>query len=272
MDETDGPSDSSERSVDQRQRVAALEAQIASLKGDNRRLEESRRATAGMLLEMVSGLSHELSQPLSAIIAYTSAQRHILQSSSFSPRQVEEGLARIAEQAERAADFIRRLRGLVRRSLPQSREQRLADVVGRAVARVEIALAEAGLSVRTVGLEDVPSVWIDSAQVEQALIQLLCNSIEKLASASADGREVVIEGETKGEFVQLTLRDSGPGLSEDEVDSVFMPFVSTKRDHLGLGLPMARSLIDAQNGRLWAETSRVGAVFKCTLPIGRVSP
>lgn len=225
-----------------------------------------------MLLEMVSGFSHELSQPLSAILAYASAQRQMLKAGASAPGQLEHSLEKIAEQAERAAEFIRRVRGLVRRSLPQPALHELGAVLARALQRVDARLRETGVEVRirAGGSASAPSVWADTEQLEQALVQVLANSIEALESRPAGAaRQIHIEVRAGDPSVELTVRDTGPGFGDLDVDAAFMPFASTKSEHLGLGLSLARSLIDAQNGRLWAESDAQGAVLKLVLPAGR---
>jgi two-component system sensor kinase FixL len=116
----------------------------------------------------------------------------------------------------------------------------------------------------------LPPVMVDMLQVEQALLNLMRNSMEAIGGA---GRGTIsVEAALAGaEFVEIRVRDSGPGFPPDRVANPFLPFSSSKKEGLGIGLPLCRSLIEAHGGRIWLDVDSPGAAIHFTLPIAKLS-
>jgi signal transduction histidine kinase len=112
----------------------------------------------------------------------------------------------------------------------------------------------------------LPPVMVDILQIEQALLNLVRNSID--AIGSAERGTIAIEAALKdAEFVELSVRDSGPGFPPDRAANPFLPLSSTKEEGLGVGLSLCRSLIEAHGGRIWLDADAPGAAIHFTLPV-----
>ena len=109
----------------------------------------------------------------------------------------------------------------------------------------------------------------DKVQLQQVVLNLLLNAFDAMKDCPANEREVKVRAETtESGLLRLAVRDRGPGLRGDNLDKVFQPFYTTKRDGLGMGLSMSRSIIEAHGGRVWAENNPDrGAPFYGTLPV-----
>jgi two-component system sensor kinase FixL len=116
---------------------------------------------------------------------------------------------------------------------------------------------------------DLPQVRGDRIQLQQVLLNLLLNAFDAMKDCPGDEREVLLRAEPDGAgLVRTSVSDLGPGLTSDKLDRIFQPFFSTKREGLGVGLSISRSIIEAHGGKLWAENNNGrGATFCFTVPI-----
>jgi len=116
----------------------------------------------------------------------------------------------------------------------------------------------------------VPVVSGDRVQLEQVLLNLLLNAMEAMAERLGGDRTVVVRTRnTDAACVQASVEDGGPGLRPGTLETVFEPFYTTKSSGMGMGLAIARSIIEAHGGTIWAENSTRGATFHFRLPLGR---
>jgi len=113
-------------------------------------------------------------------------------------------------------------------------------------------------------------VLADSIQIQQVLLNLVRNAIEAIVAANMERREVKLSAlQPQPGLVEITVRDTGPGIAEERAHRVFEPFYTTKPDGIGIGLALSRSIVDAHGGRLWVEAGSGGAVFHLTLPVAQ---
>ena len=221
--------------------------------------------------EMASGIAHELNQPLTAVMNYTRAARRHLDRTEPDPAPIADLVDKAGQQAERAAEIIKRLRRFIKKD---DSERRLEPI--NAVVEEAAALALIGASDRHIELifsldDALPPVLMDRIEVQQVVLNILRNAIE--AFEGSDERKIRISTQAAGpQEVQVDIRDNGPGLAPHVADDPFRPFQTTKADGMGIGLAISRTIIDAHGGRLWAESPpEGGAVFRFSLPVGSES-
>jgi two-component system sensor kinase FixL len=116
--------------------------------------------------------------------------------------------------------------------------------------------------------DGLPSVRGDRVQLQQVVLNLLINAFDAMKDAPASERSVLVGAQTNAAgIVQISVRDHGTGLTSDNLDKIFQPFYTTKREGLGMGLPISRSIVEAHGGQLWAESNGDrGATFYFTVP------
>lgn len=243
---------------------------------DRRRAEEQARQHLQQLAhvsrvssmgEMASAIAHEINQPLTAIANYASACLRLLRSGKAQAGEAQEAMQRVAAEAERAGEIVRKMRGFVR---GEESQMALVEPGFLAAEVMRLAAAEArqsGVELRSEVEPGLPEVLADSIQIQQVLLNLVRNAVEAVDSGDGPRREVMLSARRAADGgVHFTVRDTGPGLPPGAIDKVFEPFYTTKPDGIGIGLPLSRSIADAHGGRLWASAEREGAAFHLVLP------
>jgi C4-dicarboxylate-specific signal transduction histidine kinase len=216
---------------------------------------------------MSAALAHQLNQPLTAVVNSANAVKRLLE------RRVDLVVARevtgeAAEQALRASEIVRSLRQFLTRDEKQRQVEGLASMIEEAGA---LALSSvAPLTVR-VGFEfddNASQVSVNRVQIQQVLVNLIRNACEAMADQAV--REVTLATRAlASEMIEVTVADIGPGIPREMADQLFSPFVSTKRDGMGMGLSISRSIVEAHGGQLTAEPNPMGGtIFRFTLPSG----
>jgi PAS domain S-box-containing protein len=219
--------------------------------------------------ELAASLAHELNQPLTAILSNAQAAQRFLAADPPDLAEVREILKDIVQDDNRAGDVIRRMRALIKKEELEFSSLELASTV-----REILLLVQSDAILRNVRVSfdirpDLPLVRGDKVQLQQVLLNLLLNAFDAMKDCPAEEREVVVRMESNAaSMVKVSVSDRGTGLTSDKFDKIFQPFYTTKRDGLGMGLPISRSIIEAHGGRLWAENNPDrGATFYFTLPI-----
>jgi two-component system sensor kinase FixL len=243
---------------------------------DRRRAEEQARQHLQQLAhvsrvssmgEMASAIAHEINQPLTAIANYASACLRLLRSGKAQAGEAMETMQRVAAEAERAGEIVRKMRGFVR---GEEGQMALVEPAYLAAEVMRLAAAEArqsGVELRSDVEPGLPAVLADSIQIQQVLLNLVRNAVEAVDGGDGPRREVDLTVRRAADGgVHFTVRDTGPGLAPGALDKVFEPFYTTKPDGIGIGLPLSRSIADAHGGRVWASAEAEGAAFHLVLP------
>jgi two-component system, LuxR family, sensor kinase FixL len=207
---------------------------------------------------LATSLAHELNQPLTAIANYVETANDLLENPDAEAIAiVREALAESAAQSVRAGQIVRRLRDFVARGETERRIESLQRLVTEASALALVGAGEHNLEV-DVRLDPAgDKVLVDRIQIQQVVLNLIRNAIEAMAESPV--RRLLISSQKEpGGFVQVTVADSGPGLSDDVAEHLFEPFRSTKAAGMGLGLSISATIISAHGGRIWAEPSTLG--------------
>lgn len=220
----------------------------------------------GTLGEMVSGIAHELGQPLSAIVNYAHASRRMLDNASISQDELTDILEKIAAQGERAGQVIRGLRALLRRR-DETREALDCSALVREVIQLcEHEVRQAGFHLMLDLAPDLPIVHGDAIQIQQVILNLLRNALDAMREQARDDR-IIVTTRAQGRDVLVAVADGGPGIEERHGDRVGEPFFTTKEEGLGLGLSICHSIVSAHEGSLRFErNARGGTTFRLTLP------
>jgi two-component system sensor kinase FixL len=215
--------------------------------------------------EMASALAHELNQPLSAITNYVTGSRQLLARDEPPLDKVRGGLDKASEQALRAGQIIRRLREFVARGETERQPEPLRQLLEEASALALVGARERGIDVRFEIDHEVHLVVADKVQVQQVVLNLIRNAIDAMEESPRPSIHIGARRYCEG-MVEVSVRDTGPGLSEEVAARLFHPFVTTKETGMGIGLSISKTIVEAHGGRLWGENSvGGGAVFRFTL-------
>ena len=240
------------------QRIREQQAELAHF---------ARFSTMG---EMAAGLAHEINQPLAAIAAYAEGASLRISSGMSDVNELAQIFQRIAADAHRAGEVIRRLRLFVRK---RDVERSLIDtneLVGEVCQflRFEIAHQEVDVDLRL--SERLPRLEADAIGVQQVILNLVRNALDALAEIDPANRRLVIRTSLQaGRRAEVTVEDSGPGISGNLLEQVFEPFFTSKNAGLGMGLAISRSIIESHGGRIWTGRSNLGgASIHFSLPLG----
>jgi len=226
----------------------------------------SRLVTVG---EMASGLAHELNQPLCAIQNYAGGCRQMIRRKAANSTKLTDAVDQIARQAERAGDIIRRIKTLVSKCEPKRSAVSINDIVREVVSLEKSEAYQKNIIVETKLAENMPLILADKVEIEQVLLNLVRNGFEAMSGTVIDRRQLTIQTSMIGDdAIEVAVRDTGKGLSKEDVEKIFDFFFTTKPTGLGIGLSLSRTIIEAHGGSIWAEPNPdCGTIFRFTLPL-----
>jgi PAS domain S-box-containing protein len=226
-----------------------------------------------MMGELAASLAHELNQPLTAILSNAQAAQRFLSGKASDVEEVREILSDIVEDNKRAGEVIRRMRALVKKEEFEFASLDLAELIQEIVSLVHSDAVLRSVSIRLEVDANLPRLRGDKIQLQQVLLNLLLNAFDAMKDCPMAEREVLVQAESDGaNMLHIAISDRGIGLTSDKLEKVFEPFYTTKREGLGMGLSISRSIIEAHGGRLWGENNQdSGATFSFTLPVRKGS-
>ena len=216
--------------------------------------------------EMASALAHELNQPLSAIANYMKGSRRLLEGRPDEQSgMVRDAMDKAAEQSLRAGQIIRRLRDFVARGESERRVESIKKLVEEASALALVGAKDQGVRVTFRLDAGVDLVLADKVQIQQVILNLMRNAIE--AMEHSDRRELLLAiVPAASGMVDISVTDTGSGISEEIMPHLFQPFITSKRHGMGVGLSISRTIIEGHGGRIWAEADPGGGTaFHFTL-------
>jgi PAS domain S-box-containing protein len=225
-----------------------------------------RVATLG---ELAASVAHEINQPLTAILSNAQAANRFLNRDKPDAEEVHEILSDIISDAKRAGEVIRRLRNLFRRAEIERKSFDVTRLIDDTLAFIKSEAIIRNVSIKMEPNKTLPLVIGDQVQLQQIILNLIMNASEAMADLEVDLRKVIITPEREDEKnVKIAIRDFGIGIDENRIDRIFEPFYTTKREGIGMGLSVSKSIIEAHGGQLWAENNPDGGTtFYFTLPI-----
>ena len=228
----------------------------------------TRVATVG---ELTASVAHELNQPLAAILSNAEAAEMFLIAEPPALDEVREILADIRKDDQRASEVIRRMRSLLRKQELAPKSIEINDAVEEVLKLLSIDAGHRKVALNFEKTADLPRAWCDPVHLQQVVLNLVLNGMEAMAGMPEEQRQVVVRtGPGDNGTVKIAVADSGPGIPVDRLPKLFEPFFTTKQDGMGMGLSIARTIVEAHFGKIWAESnSEAGATFYFTMPVDK---
>ena len=229
----------------------------------------SHLARGNTMGQMASGLAHELNQPLTAIAQNADTALLVLDQQPAPDAELREILQEIERQSLRAGEIIHALRSFIRKDEGAKVAFDIGELLDETLHLVHAEAAEAGVTIEQRLEPDLPLVLANRVQVAQVVVNLLRNAIEAMTADRDNERRARLRAEAGEGCVTVSVEDTGPGL--DPEIAPFMPFETTKRGGMGLGLSICKSMIEANGGRIRHDGARGrGACFSFTVPLARM--
>ncbi len=226
-----------------------------------------RVSEMGML---ASSLAHELNQPLTAVANYCETARDLLASPPDPDTLVmlREALDDATQQAIRAGQIVKRLRDFISHGETERKIESLPRLVSEANALALVGSREHGIEVQIQLDPKAEQVFVDRIQIQQVVVNLIRNAIDAMVEGPVRSLSIRTDLEP-GQFVRISIEDSGSGISEAVAPQLFQAFVTSKRSGMGIGLSICRTIVEAHGGRIWFEPAPdSGTIFHFTLPAG----
>jgi signal transduction histidine kinase len=225
----------------------------------------NRYSTAG---ELTASIAHEINQPLGAILVNAETARSILTSSRPDLDELREIVDDILQDDRRAGEVIRRTRSLLRKAPFELTKLDLNAVVRETVEFLSALAIGRKVELGSVLTPIVLPIIGDRIQLQQVILNLAVNAIDAMADMPVENRTISIRTSRVEDFAELSISDSGPGIPAEKLKEIFEPFFTSKAEGMGMGLSIARTIVEAHSGRIWAENRPgSGASFRIRLPL-----
>jgi signal transduction histidine kinase len=213
--------------------------------------------------ELSASIAHEINQPLASVVTNAHACQTWLSHEPPNLERAQAILKRIIRDGHSAAEVVQRIRALFKETAPVKAPLDLNQIVAEVLSVLSDELRDNGIIVET-DLEDgLPMIEADRVQIQQMLINLVHNAIHAMAMTDRE-KSLMLRSRRQGEELLLQVRDRGVGITDPTL--VFEPFFTTKDS--GMGLSIARSIVEAHGGRIWATVNEdAGTTFSIALPV-----
>jgi len=240
---------------------------------DRKQVEEGARALAHtqrlvVMGELSAAIAHEVKQPLTAILSNADAAETLLNSPDPPLDEIREIVADIREDDLRANDVVDRIREFLRTQATSTELLHINAAVSDALRVVAGDARRRRIQIRTELGQGLPLVLADRTQLLQVLINLLVNGMDAIDGTPGAVHELAIRTGSNGNSgVEIAIADRGCGIAPDQMPRLFNAFFTTKKEGMGLGLSIARSIVTAHHGRIWADNNTDGgATFHVSIP------
>jgi len=236
---------------------------ITALKRSEEESSRQRETLARMsrvtrMEQMTGSIAHELNQPLTGILSNAQAGEMMVKDGRCDSGDMAEIMGEIASDAKRASDVIQALRDLYRK---QEVDFRPVDICALVEETKHLLHSEFIMQMVEMKMECAPSLPMvagNRVQLQQVLVNLIMNAAEAMKGTSPEGRLVRVATSHDKDEIRVWVEDSGQGIDDDKVDSIFEPLATWKPGGTGMGLAISSSIIEAHGGRMWAENRSGG--------------
>ena len=240
--------------------------QLAEVQSRQRMAELARVMRFSTAGELTASIAHEINQPLGSILTNAETADAILQSSTPDIAELKEIVKDILRDDRRASEVIRRMRSLLKKAPFELKSLDLNEVARETVEF--LATLPRKVELVSVITPDALPILGDRIQLQQVVLNLVVNGIDAMRGTPSENRIISIRTSRVENFAELSVSDRGHGIPEDKLKKVFEPFFTSKAEGMGMGLSIARTIVEAHNGRIWAENQiGGGAVFRVSLPL-----
>ena len=241
---------------------------LAEAEALQQRDELSHLSRVALMGEMSASIAHELNQPLAGILSNAAAGQRFIDRGNVDQKEIHELLGDIISDGRRASGVVRGIRGMVKKEQVERRSVNLNKVVIDAVRMVSGDALLRSCQVETSLDANLRTVEADTVQLQQVLLNLVINAFDAMRDTPISKRKVVIVTHSNGDdTICMSVRDHGVGISAEMQDCLFNPFFTTKNDGLGMGLAIARSILESHGGTIAVKNADGGgARFEIVLP------
>ena len=238
--------------------------------GVHRQLRQRREREAQLMIgdTVSASIAHEVKQPLAAIITSANAALNWLDRAEPDLDSVRKALRRVVTTGHRADALIENIRAQFKLDARTRTSLDIDDVIQEALAFVRDKLQTYRIAVQADLKERLPRIRGEQIQLQQVLVNLITNAIDSMATKNGE-RVLSIRSEVHhSRYVMVSVEDTGKGLDPGAVDRIFNPMFTTKRNGMGMGLSICRSIVEAHEGRLWVTAGKSrGVIFHFTVPL-----
>jgi PAS domain S-box-containing protein len=240
----------------------------AELEHQLQNMELARVGRVAVMGELAASLAHEVNNPIGAIVTNASAAQRSIAAGKLGTEELTELLTDIVADGRRAGEVIQGIRNMVRKGKPRRALIQIGDTIRELLRIVHADAVGREIEVTAEVDSDTGQVWGDPVQILQVLLNLAINSFEAMTAVPSDARCLAIHAGCDGNGdILVSMRDSGPGFPSGMVEQLFEPFFSTKAEGTGMGLAIARSIVEAHGGTLSGENCEDGgSCFTVHLP------
>jgi two-component system sensor kinase FixL len=241
---------------------------VAEARLREKEAEAARAARMTLVSSMASTLAHEINQPMTAARALARSAQHILRSDDADLPRARTNIENMIAQIDHAGEVVRRMRDFLRRGQPQAREIEVRGMLEDALSLVRAESAAKQIAIDLNVADGLPPVHGDRVQLQQVALNLVANAMEAMTMARTAKPRIEVGARRAGAALVISVRDNGPGVSDNLAERLFEPLSTSKQEGLGLGLSICVSIVEAHGGRIWLESQAPGATeFRVSLPI-----
>jgi len=244
---------------------------------DSKRAQDELRTTQSELAritrmvtmaEMTALIANDIRQPLAAIELNSNAALRWLANTTPDLNEVRMALESVVDEGRRANKVIGRIRMMVKKGDPEKTWLDINELIRELLAIMDRELQNQDVLVRTELIEGLPRVFVDRAQLQQVILNLIMNAVEAMESVITRARVLRVTSELQEpNNMLITVQDTGIGIDSKDMDRIFDALFTTKLSGMGMGLSICRSIIEAHGGRLWASAAIPhGSIFHVVLP------